>query len=358
MEFSPSKRRKISPTTSVPHDALNQPNLGVEDDDVRTTPSRASYLSPTKASLACFNPNLLPRPERKRDEGQNASGQVNGTKVNGVEEVGTNNNRTTHRINVGQDEDMPEGSTSTSRALAVLNGHISLTAPPRTRSRTPATGVHTETRPPPDNRDVRASPPEAARAASGTVHNTVGKQLEIELPESVADREDPAAKVANQMRTPAIARNLQEDEPQLPPTPDYLLLQAEQRPPKGLLFSSPIRRQKRKCKKGSDAGSSIVSSSSSPLKLRDTQRPKGVVEKPASLRLQSHVPDADSTLAIHVAGVEKDPDIIQKRQEVERLRVQLQAIQRDLIQLETTATQLPDLPLIEQEPKQANEELL
>ncbi|OCL08743.1 hypothetical protein AOQ84DRAFT_354346 [Glonium stellatum] len=50
---SPSpKRRKTSPTGSVPG------NLS----PMRKTPTRASFLSPTKASLARFNPELLPRP--------------------------------------------------------------------------------------------------------------------------------------------------------------------------------------------------------------------------------------------------------------------------------------------------------
>ena len=50
---SPSpKRRKASPTRSVPG------NLS----PARKKPTRASFLSPTKASLARFNPGLFPRP--------------------------------------------------------------------------------------------------------------------------------------------------------------------------------------------------------------------------------------------------------------------------------------------------------
>ncbi|KAI9827842.1 MAG: hypothetical protein M1832_004331 [Thelocarpon impressellum] len=54
MESQPAKRRKTSPTTSVPVDAPTTPPRG--------TPRRASFLSPTRASLARFNPTLLPRP--------------------------------------------------------------------------------------------------------------------------------------------------------------------------------------------------------------------------------------------------------------------------------------------------------
>lgn len=52
----PSKRRRTSPSTYI---SINSQS---EEDTVRqTTPKRASYLSPTKASLARSNPNLLPK---------------------------------------------------------------------------------------------------------------------------------------------------------------------------------------------------------------------------------------------------------------------------------------------------------
>ncbi|KAJ9649600.1 hypothetical protein H2199_000378 [Coniosporium tulheliwenetii] len=55
MFSSPAKRRKTS------HPPPEPAQEGVDRSDVRQTPTRASFLSPTKASLARFNPNLLPK---------------------------------------------------------------------------------------------------------------------------------------------------------------------------------------------------------------------------------------------------------------------------------------------------------
>ena len=63
MEFSSSKRRKTSPTTSVPIDAPTTPSRIPVRKDGATTPRsrRPSFASPTKASLARHNPQLLRR---------------------------------------------------------------------------------------------------------------------------------------------------------------------------------------------------------------------------------------------------------------------------------------------------------
>src|SRR6266516_6678562 len=65
MASSPPNRRKTSPLTSIPVDAPTTPRQASAPlrDELRTTPGRASYLSPTKASLARHNPHLLQRPQ-------------------------------------------------------------------------------------------------------------------------------------------------------------------------------------------------------------------------------------------------------------------------------------------------------
>jgi hypothetical protein len=63
MESSPAKRRKTSPTTSVPVNAPSTPSrIPVLSQGAQILPSRPSYASPTKASLARHNPQLLTRP--------------------------------------------------------------------------------------------------------------------------------------------------------------------------------------------------------------------------------------------------------------------------------------------------------
>lgn len=63
MADSPAKRRKTSPTTSIPIDAPATPSrIPVRKDGSKTTPRRPSFASPTKASLSRHNPQLLNRP--------------------------------------------------------------------------------------------------------------------------------------------------------------------------------------------------------------------------------------------------------------------------------------------------------
>lgn len=64
MESSPSKKRKTSPTTSLPIDAPATPSrIPVRKDGAKTLPGRRpSFASPTKASIARHNPHLLARP--------------------------------------------------------------------------------------------------------------------------------------------------------------------------------------------------------------------------------------------------------------------------------------------------------
>ena len=62
MESSPSKRRKISPQTSVSVDATESPSrIPVRKDATKPMPHRPSFASPTKASIARHNPQLLHR---------------------------------------------------------------------------------------------------------------------------------------------------------------------------------------------------------------------------------------------------------------------------------------------------------
>ncbi|KAL9121331.1 MAG: hypothetical protein Q9187_002108, partial [Circinaria calcarea] len=74
MDVSPTKKRKTSLTTSVavkPQNASNQP---VIMDGSYTTPRRASFMSPTKASLARFHPDLLQSPGLTTEEAQRRDG--------------------------------------------------------------------------------------------------------------------------------------------------------------------------------------------------------------------------------------------------------------------------------------------
>ncbi|KAL9123748.1 MAG: hypothetical protein Q9217_006852 [Psora testacea] len=78
MDFSPSKRRKTSLTASIPISASNKKQPLNAQDGGRASTERSSYMSPTKASLSRFNPDLLPRSAsvepRKLVDGGNPAG--------------------------------------------------------------------------------------------------------------------------------------------------------------------------------------------------------------------------------------------------------------------------------------------
>ncbi|KAI9887941.1 MAG: hypothetical protein M1823_000198 [Watsoniomyces obsoletus] len=65
MDSTPAKRRKISHTSSpgLPNRSASTPSKPASRDGPQTTPRRASFRSPTKASLARFNPELVGRPQ-------------------------------------------------------------------------------------------------------------------------------------------------------------------------------------------------------------------------------------------------------------------------------------------------------
>ncbi|KAH8663138.1 hypothetical protein BGZ60DRAFT_530278 [Tricladium varicosporioides] len=83
MDESPSKRRKTSPTTSISIDVPVTPSrIPVLRRDVgKTLPDRPSFASPTRASIARHNPQLLNRPssagvgaDRPSSRGRNLDG--------------------------------------------------------------------------------------------------------------------------------------------------------------------------------------------------------------------------------------------------------------------------------------------
>lgn len=60
MNFSPSKRRKISPNSAVRVNRHDVQRRSESQDGHLCSIRTASFMSPTKASLARFNPKLLP----------------------------------------------------------------------------------------------------------------------------------------------------------------------------------------------------------------------------------------------------------------------------------------------------------
>ena len=269
---SPSpKRRKMSPSTTLDPDASNPLIRHPIRDRQSLTPSRASYLSPTKASLARFNPHLLPlstqtatkRPSSRGSQGPDTTWSIatNGAldPADGIDRAarpvtpfrGTTPART--EANGRADE-----GGSPMRNVQSIEGGFSAT--PIRRSR-PGQYVL-----PPKRAlyDPRASLPAAMEIDSTPgVANQVSEQEQTpklaEGSKKVSGKEVPGLGPGEEedFESPTIPRPLEngtgpgtdyddDGEPRLPSTPTQLGLEPPPEPPKGILLSSPSRRPKRK----------------------------------------------------------------------------------------------------------------
>lgn len=159
MADSPAKRRKTSPTTSVPIDAPATPSrIPVpRKDGAKTTPRRPSFASPTKASLAKHHPQLLNRPSssvsgsgRPQSQGKDlqdvfakALGETQSTGgpsvITGEEREQYHTNGSTIGRNgllVDKETETQRGTTPSARSARSVGGGLS--AKPKRMSRSPA----------------------------------------------------------------------------------------------------------------------------------------------------------------------------------------------------------------------------
>lgn len=329
MDSSPSKRRKISsPTFAV--DAPNTAGLPSALNGQITTPTRASFLSPTKASLARFNPGLLPRPRSAGNEAQRPGSQES---AGSGQAVTIRRSRSAHggRAQVNGKGRLSEPPTpardgeqkadartgaSTKRAVTASPGRTlggGLAAAPRRRSQifgqaSPPAKAFKPVKEP----VIPVSPPDAAKEDQEVAQETIDGQLERELQGSTGRRSTRFAPANEQLNA---SENVDQGEPDLPPTPTQLGLEALPEAPKGL-FSSPSRRPKRKQSSGVK---------SSPLKPRDSP-PKILSKKPrrSSTRIKALVEQSEKA---------PEPEVEKPTEEVlqkQRIRVELQAQLRKL----------------------------
>ena len=305
MDSSPAKRRKLSPTASVAVDASNTES----SNDGRQSAGRASFMTPTKASLSRFNPSLLPRPKSAGEGAQQESiGSASPRRLNPLPlrpPSGSSPVRPpTHHL--------PERSPH--RRSSSFGGAFS--APARRRSRTPGSVG-------PVARTIAEEREEDNDAADS--------QLESEL-------QQQAARDARKVLTKRIIGRIDEDgEPELPPTPEELGLKPRPEPSKRLLSSSPSRRISRRKRTGK----------SLPLKPREALAP---VAQP-----RAESPEIDIEREKLRANIFKtriaedgaaentdDPEIIKKRLELEQLKSQLRALQNDVEKLESGVLRAQD----------------
>ena len=277
MDSTPSKRRKLSPTTST----------SVYNAD-QTTPSRASFMSPTKASLSRFNPDLLSQP----------------------------------RSHIEEDTLQP--------SLKSPGRGMSLT--PRRRShapqRTSSTAITLE-KGPKKSSTISASPPEAAKEVEQRAQEIVDEQLDYELQANTPQKPVTDDKHKNLRRD--VVDSQQDGELELPPTPTQLGLEPAPEPPKGLLFSSPSRRAVRR--KGANL-------KTSPLKPRNLA-PDNVRGDSSQLPLPSVELEVEDS-QLEPEAITVDEETSRKQETRQRLLEQLKNIQDDVTRMEAELDRVRD----------------
>lgn len=327
---SPSKRRKTSPTSAVGINASNAPSLTPGYNVEPTTVSRASYLSPTKASLSRFNPGLLPRAQsaangatkratrssRDPTVGRPKSARGEGNLPNALDRLLKRTTPGPHQEDV--QEKSPTNGTgpvTPRRTAQALGGGMSVA--PRRLSRTPgraASAGPTST----GGADavIAASPPETAEETPDVAQGVIDGQLEQELQGSAGNSSTRNSRARDRIEVPASA---DQGEPELPPTPTQLGLEAPPEPPKGLLYS-PSRRPPRKKSSGVK---------SSPLKPRDPpdeMPPK--TQKRTSARIQEMMKQTERQPEAKVEEISEE--VLHKQRRRDELRVHLQRLQEDV----------------------------
>ncbi|KAI9799586.1 MAG: hypothetical protein M1833_003901 [Piccolia ochrophora] len=257
MDHSPFKRRKLSPTAHVPGDAPTTPGeKSQKGEEERTTPGRASFASPTKASLARYNPTLLsPSKTRstrsKKGNGESTAAQPPNT--NGQRTPTDGNERARSRPGSAQ----PDRVDPVTSQEAPLQAAPNVSAPRTTRS-TAATGLAAAPRRrssrTPLNEDspskrLQSIAQDAENAAAQLKQETAAAARSMEEgPEEVGEdgrnrlppAHDAPFEATTRQRTDQPRSDVPPTAPPRAPTPPTLQVQRT-----GLL-SSPSKRPKRK----------------------------------------------------------------------------------------------------------------
>jgi hypothetical protein len=253
MFSSPAKRRKLSPISTDAFNAVPSEETAARQSG-QTTPRsrRASYQSPTKASLSRFNPGLIPRSGSRSPEKQRVDA-VGNAETADADETRRKRVALFERLAPASDtkeNEQPRSENAVSEEDMVKQG-TTISHPPRRRSLSP----------------VKFDPRPAAVSLPRGSMNYESRQQAQESDNTSTTNEAPPHQADRMSRTGAPVVPMDEGEPELPPTPVELGWEAQAPPPSGILSSSPSSRSTRRKKRKASEGVK-----SSPLKPRD-QRP-------------------------------------------------------------------------------------
>lgn len=302
MSFSPTKRRRSNTSSAIAVDASDTAPTGTPNTGKRPSLNRASFQSPTKASLARSHPEVLSRvlsrsaAQKARRSASHGPTQepadANGESIPGL----------------------PDGNPAR-QGTAVSAGRASKSQGAPAGFRSPErVGGH---RPSADQLPHR---PQAARESEG--HNLRALQAATgdAVEKNAVSREDTVGEHLEHDDVRARSRSSDEGhgEPELPPTPTELGLEKLATRSKGPLSSSPSLQHEMRKRKRRKATEGI---NSSPLKLKGA-RPGGKIVNDDSQPRNSKPTNAQ---------------VSDKVREKQRLRDELSA------QLERLRTELSEL---------------
>ena len=268
MNYSPSKRRKTSPISSVGvGEPTSQRRAASQDGD---TPSfrKASFMSPTKASLARFHPNLLPPSSHSSIPRQAGNSLNEFLDLQNSTEPNTNGFVQVIPRGIG----LVAGDVTLGDVLE-SDGQLS-SERSRPRSTTPRR-FPTPSRKPQSRpvADVRASPPEEALVGDEGLQQFRGTDYALhedsEVPTSEVECADGATTIVLAPHLPVTPTRTvtqgaitgmgldQDGEPSLPSTPIHLGLEKPPESPRGLCYHRSAEKLKKR---------GATSAKSSPLK--------------------------------------------------------------------------------------------
>lgn len=307
MDPTSSKRRKLSPETSL-HDA-SRTSLPLP---------RASFMSPTKSSLSRFNPKVLSK-SNEYDSRRNSEDRPSSSprKLNPIA-LRTSSARKNTRLSAS-----PTRAPSSSPSRQPRS-EGNLSAAPRRGSFTTSGSGHAigTALGAAQSIPVTEGSSSAAREGNGTERSLV----EEEKLAQVVRRSARATRGNRLSWVRAEEEQAQEQqEPELPPTPEQLGLEQRAERPRGLWSSSPSGRlEKRRREEGVGVGSS-------PLKPRDgPQADDNLKQKEVEERAQIRLPNINEIQT----QAEEDPGLAQRKDTIEQLSAQLESLRKDVSLLE------------------------
>ncbi|TVY17919.1 hypothetical protein LARI1_G004209 [Lachnellula arida] len=195
----PPKRRKVSPTTSVPGDAPTTPSRIPVSAAKPLSERRPSFASPTKASLARHNPQLLNRPSSSGPGAQSAGKNLDDVFAKALGEVQKTTESQPGVVGGGTQSDAStQGSyvpatqrDTTPRARRLSVGGI-LSTKPRRMSRSPSKQPEQSAPVVPGYGDLQENTNPFGK--KGLRRSPVSSQVEAELHDSVPIGADPFKK--------------------------------------------------------------------------------------------------------------------------------------------------------------------